>query len=71
MSHQLKGVIKEIKENYFTIVEGGDNEIKFKAVKDSLKNYTAGLSVDVQFNVKGSQYQDKYFVSLEATKITY
>ena len=70
MSSQLKGIIKEIKEYDFTITTDLDNEIKFKAVDVSLKDYNVGSCVYVQFNVKVLPYEDRRLVSLDAFKVS-
>ena len=71
MSLTLNGVIKEINKYDFTIVdEYGDNEVKFRPVDNSLKNCNVGLLVEVKFNVKGYQHNEKYYVNLEAWKVS-
>ena len=70
MSFTLNGTIKEIKEYYFTILVDGDNKIKFRPKDNSLKNYNIGSSVEVQFVVKGSLHNEKYYVSLDAFKVS-
>ena len=71
MSLTLNGVIKEIKEYEFTIVdEYGNNEVKFRQVDNLLKNCNIGLLVEVKFNVKGNQHNEKYYISLDAFKVS-
>jgi hypothetical protein len=46
--------------------------VKFEVVKDkcaTLDKYAVGQSVAVSFNVRGNEYQGKYYVSLQAWKI--
>lgn len=49
-------------------------DVKFKVVQNNVDPFInknkVGASVKVQFNVRGSEYKDKYYVSLEAFKVT-
>jgi hypothetical protein len=47
-------------------------ELKFEIVQDSvpmLQNFTEGEEVDVSFDLRGNEYNDKYYVNLRAWKI--
>ncbi len=47
-------------------------KVKFEFMKDSvsaLDNYKVGDNVEVDFNVRGNEYKEKYYVNLNAWKI--
>jgi single-strand DNA-binding protein len=84
MSLELKGKIKvvfdkqtfgsgfEKREFVITTNEQYPQDVKFEVVKDkcsSLDAYQVGQEIDVHFNVRGNEYQGKYYVSLQAWKI--
>ncbi len=82
---ELKGTIKVItdaqvydsgfQKREFVITTEGDypQDIKLEFVKDKCKlldNYGIGQPVTVGFNVRGNEYNGKYYVSLQAWKIS-
>ena len=82
---ELKGTIKVINETQvydsgfqkreFVITTEGEypQHIKLEFVKDKCKlldSYGVGQPVKVSFNVKGNEYNGKYYVKLEAWKIS-
>jgi len=84
MSLELNGKVKVVfetqsfpsgftkREFVVTTEEQYPQDVKFETVKDKtslLDRYTAGDQVKVSFNVRGNEYQGKYFVSLQAWKI--
>ena len=84
MSNQITGVIKLInptqtfdsgfqkREFVVTTKEQYPQDLKFELLKDKcnmLDGYKVGQGVAVDFNIRGSEYQGKYFVSLQAWKI--
>lgn len=84
MSNQTTGVIKLInptqtfdsgfqkREFVVTTKEQYPQDLKFELLKDKcnvLDGYKVGQGVAVDFNIRGSEYQGKYFVSLQAWKI--
>jgi hypothetical protein len=84
MSLQLKGKVKVIfatetfpsgfqkREFVITTEEQYPQDVKFEVVKDkcaTLDKYAVGQEVTVSFNVRGNEYQGKYFVNLQAWKI--
>ena len=84
MSLELKGKIKVInptetfgsgftkREFVITTAEQYPQDVKFEVVKDKvalLDNFTTGQELTVHFNVRGNEYQGKYYVSLQAWKI--
>lgn len=84
MNNQLTGTVKAIfdtqsfpsgftkREFVITTAEQYPQDVKFELVKDKtslIDKFTVGQSVTVSFNVKGNEYQGKYFVSLQAWKI--
>jgi len=48
-------------------------DVKFEIVQDKVDDFIkynkVGASVDVSFNVRGNEYQGKYYVSLSAWKV--
>jgi len=84
MSNQITGVIKLInptqtfdsgfqkREFVVTTKEQYPQDIKIEVVKDKcavLDGYKVGQSVAVDYNLRGSEYNGKYYVSLQAWKI--
>lgn len=59
----------------FVISTGGEysQDVKFECVKEKadnlLKYNKVGDSVEVSFNIRGNEYQDKYYVNLVAWKV--
>jgi hypothetical protein len=84
MSLEIKGKIKLInptetfgsgftkREFVITTAEQYPQDVKFEVVKDKcskLDSYRVGQEVAVQFNVRGNEYNGKYYVSLQAWTI--
>jgi hypothetical protein len=84
MSLQLTGTIKVIfqtetypsgftkREFVVTTKEQYPQDVKFELVKDKtaiLDSFSEGQEVAVHFNLRGSEYQGKYFVSLQGWKV--
>ena len=84
MSLQLTGTIKVIfqtetypsgftkREFVVTTKEQYPQDVKFELVKDKtaiLDSLREGQEVTVHFNVRGNEYQGKYFVSLQGWKV--
>jgi hypothetical protein len=84
MSLEIKGKIKVInptetfgsgftkREFVITTAEQYPQDVKFEVVKDKcskLDSYRVGQEVAVQFNVRGNEYNGKYYVSLQAWTI--
>ncbi len=84
MSNQITGVIKLInptqtfdsgfqkREFVVTTKEQYPQDIKLEVVKEKcavLDGYKVGQSVVVDLNIRGNEYQGKYYVSLQAWKI--
>jgi hypothetical protein len=49
-------------------------KVGFDLIKDSVDKITAsdiGKTVEVEFNIRGNEYQGKYYVSLQAWRITF
>ena len=82
--HKLKGTIKEIfdkqtfpsgftkREFVVTTEENYPQDIKFECVKercDLLTDLKINDEVLVQFNIRGNEYKDRYYVNLQAWKI--
>ncbi len=85
MSLELKGKIKVInptetfgsgftkREFVITTNEQYPQDVKFEVVKDKvalLDNFGTGQELTVHFNVRGNEYGGKYYVSLQAWKLT-
>ena len=82
---ELKGTIKLIeatqtlgannfKKREFVITTPGDyqQDIKFEVIKDkcdSMDRFNVGDSVEVSFNVRGNEYNGKYYVNLQCWKL--
>jgi hypothetical protein len=84
MSLQLTGKLKEVfqeqtfpsgftkREFVITTDEQYPQDVKFELIKDKtalIDKYETGQSVTVSFNVRGSFYNGKYYVSLQAWRI--
>lgn len=85
MSLQLNGKVKAIfdtqsfgasgftkREFVITTEEQYPQDVKFELVKDktgAIDKYAVGQSIAVSFNVRGNEYQGKFYVSLQAWKI--
>lgn len=84
MSLEVNGTIKEIfdtqtfasgfskREFVLTTEEQYPQQIKFEMVKeraDALQSFSMGDKVKVSFNLRGNEYQGKYYVNLQAWRI--
>lgn len=84
MSLQLNGTVKAIfdtqtfdsgftkREFVITTKEQYPQDVKFEVVKDKcslLDGYKVGQSLTVHFNIRGNEYNGKYYVNLQAWKI--
>jgi single-strand DNA-binding protein len=85
MPHELIGTVKVINDEQvfasgfnkreFVVTDGADKypqDIKFEAVKDNVEKVNAlnvGDQVKVTFDLKGNEYNGKYYVNLVAWKI--
>ena len=84
MALELNGKIKVImdvqtfgsgftkREFVITTEEQYPQDVKFEALKEKtaiLDQYSVGDQVKVSFNVRGNEYQGKYYVSLQSWKI--
>ena len=83
--HELSGTVKEIfdeqtfgsgfKKREFVITDEAEKypqDIKFECVKDNVElvnQLTKGDRVKVTFDIRGREWQGKYFVNLAAWKI--
>jgi hypothetical protein len=60
------------REFVVTTQEQYPQDVKFEVVKDKcslLDKFSAGSDVKVSFNIRGNEYNGKYFVNLQAWKI--
>lgn len=60
------------REFVVTTTEQYPQDIKFEAIKDKcavLDQYKVGDSVSVSFNIRGNEYNGKYYVNLQSWKI--
>jgi hypothetical protein len=60
------------REFVVTTDEQYPQDVKFETIKDKtaiLDNYKLGDGVIVHFNIRGSEYQGKYFVNLQAWRM--
>jgi hypothetical protein len=60
------------REFVITTDEQYPQDVKFEVIKDKtslLDNFSVGDNVDVSFNVRGNEYQGRYFVNLQAWRI--
>lgn len=85
MPHELIGTVKVILDEQtfasgfnkreFVVTDGADKypqDIKFEAVKDNVEKVNAlnvGDQVKVTFDVRGNEYNSKFYVNLVAWKI--
>jgi hypothetical protein len=84
MSLQLTGTIKVIfqtetypsgftkREFVVTTKEQYPQDVKFELVKDKtaiLDSFSEGQEVTVHFNLKGNEFNGKYYVSLQGWKV--
>jgi hypothetical protein len=84
MSNTITGTIKIIfptesypsgfskREFVVTTKEQYPQDVKLEVVKDKtalLDSFSEGQEVTVHFNVRGNEYQGKYYVSLQGWKI--
>lgn len=84
MSLELNGKLKVLfdvqtfpsgfskREFVITTEEQYPQDVKFELVKDKtsmIDKYNVGDQLKVSFNVRGNEYQGKYFVSLNARRI--
>ncbi len=84
MSLELTGKVKVLfetqtfpsgfskREFVVTTEEQYPQDVKFEVIKDKtsmLDKYKEGDQVKVSFNVRGNEYQGKYFVNLQAWRI--
>ena len=83
--YELKGTVKEIldlqtfqsgftKREFVVTTEDGkySNDIKFETVRDKtslLDGLSKGDSVNVAFDIRGNEYNGRYYVNLNAWKI--
>ena len=81
---ELQGTIKHIfetqefdsgfKKREFVVTTDGDypQDIKFEVIKDKvdiLDKYSEGQRVDVSFDIRGNEYNGKYYNNLQAWKV--
>ena len=84
MSHQIIGTVKLIEEQQtfssgftkqefvVTTEEKYPQDVKLEATKEKIEklaNVTTGDRVDVSFNIRGNEYQGRYFVNLQMWEI--
>jgi single-strand DNA-binding protein len=84
MSLTIDGTVKAIfdtqtfdsgfskREFVITTKEQYPQDVKFEVVKDKcslIDGYRVGQSLTVHFNVRGNEYNGKYYVNLQAWKI--
>jgi hypothetical protein len=84
MENKLTGKIKLINETQtwdsgfskrefvLTTQEQYPQDVKLELVKDKcslIDKFKVGTNIDVSFNVRGNEYNGKYYVSLQAWKI--
>jgi len=85
MSYELKGTVKRVMETWksetsdFTkrefVITAGDeypNDVKFTAIKDKasqLEGLKEGDEVLVHFDIRGREYDERFYVDLNAWKI--
>ena len=85
MDLSLSGTIKEIfptetfesgfskREFVVTTEEQYPQDVKFELIKDKtalIDKFEKGQKVKVNFNVRGNEYNGRYFVNLQAWKLT-
>ena len=85
MSYEMKGTVKRLydvwksetsefykREFVITTAEQYPSDVKFSALKeksDQLNSIAVGDRVNVKFDVKGREYNDRYYVDLNAWRI--
>ena len=85
-AYELEGTIKVIgatqefnsgftkREIVVTVPDGEyPQDVKLEVVKDKcaeLDQFAVGQEVSVSFNLRGNEYNDKYYVNLQAWKVT-
>jgi len=85
MSYEMKGTVKRLydvwksetsefykREFVITTAEQYPSDVKFSALKeksDQLNGITEGDRVNVKFDIKGREYNDRYYVDLNAWRI--
>lgn len=85
MSYEMKGTVKRLypvwksetsefykREFVITTAEQYPSDVKFAALKeksDQLNGLTEGDQVSVKFDVKGREYNDRYYVDLNAWRV--
>lgn len=60
------------REFVITTHEQYPQDIKLECIKDKtafLDNFSVGDEISVQFNIRGNEYQGRYYVNLQAWKI--
>ncbi len=66
---------KGFTKRYFVLIESDakyPQTVKFELIKDNInliEGYKIGEDVEVKFNIKGREYNNNYYVSLEAYKL--
>lgn len=85
MSHELTGTIKVIfdtqtfpsgfskREFVVTTQEQYPQDVKFEAIKEKgevLDQYNEGDQVNVKFNIRGNEYNGRYYVNLQSWQIS-
>lgn len=83
--HELTGRVKEVfdrkvfqsgfskREFVVTTDENYPQDIKFECVQDRcelLSDVSVGDKVEVRFNLRGNEYKERYYVNLQAWRIT-
>ena len=85
MSYEMKGTVKRLfdvwksdtsefykREFVITTAEQYPSDVKFSALKeksDQLSNIKEGDQVMVKFDVRGREYNDRYYVDLNAWRV--
>jgi len=85
MSYEMKGTVKRLydvwksetsefykREFVITTAEQYPSDVKFSALKeksDQLNSIAVGDRVNVKFDVKGREYNDRYYVDLNAWRV--
>ena len=85
MSYEMKGTVKRLfpvwksetsefykREFVVTTAEQYPSDVKFSALKeksDQLAGLQEGDTVNVKFDVKGREYNDRYYVDLNAWRV--
>ena len=85
MSYEMKGTVKRLydvwksetsefykREFVITTAEQYPSDVKFSALKeksDQLNGIAEGDQISVKFDIKGREYNDRYYVDLNAWRI--